>query len=234
MAAPFLLGDLMRFVAPLLFGLVGAAILVGLGVWQLQRLEVKEAKIAAITAMLGAQAVDLPAVVAPGRDRYRGVRAVGRFSGEAVFKLDSLRDAGPGKRVIAVLEMAGGRRVLVDRGIWLDGTEATPGAAHEAVVVGNLDWPQEVDSYTPAPEPATGLWFARDVPAMAAALGSEPVMIVARAPTGDGITPMPVDTGAIPNNHWQYAMTWFSLAAVWLGMTAYLLWLIRRPSQHGR
>ena len=220
-----------RLIAPLLFGLVGVAILVGLGVWQIQRLEVKQAKLAAIAAMLGAAPVDLPEAVTAAQDRYRGVRVEGRFTGEAVFKLDSLRDAGPGKRVIAIFEMAGGRRVLVDRGIWADGTEAALGRAHGAVVVGNLDWPQEVDSYTPPPDPKTGLWFARDVVAMAAALGTEPTMIVARATTGDGITPAPLDTSTIPNNHWQYAVTWFSLAAVWLGMTAYLLWRIRQRNE---
>ena len=217
-----------RLIVPLLFGLIGVAILVNLGLWQLRRLEVKEAKLAAIEAMLMAEPVALPEVVGEAADRYRGVRVTGRFTGEAAFKLDSLRDAGPGKRVIAVFEVAGGRRVLVDRGIWLDGTKATPGLTHEAVVTGNLDWPQEVDSYTPPPDLKTGLWFARDVAGMAAALGTEPTMIVASATTGDGITPAPVDTSTIPNDHWQYAMTWFSLAAVWLGMTALLLWRIRQ------
>ena len=220
-----------RLIVPLLFGLVGVAILLGLGFWQLQRLEVKEAKLAAIAAMLGAEPVALPEVVEAAADRYRGVRVAGRFTGEVALKLDSLRDAGPGKRVIAVFEVAGGRRVLVDRGIWLDGAGATPGLAHAAVVVGNLDWPQEADSYTPPPDPKTGLWFARDVPAMAAALGTEPTMIVASAMTGDGITPAPVDVSTIPNSHWQYAVTWFSLAAVWLGMTALLLWRIRQRGE---
>lgn len=220
-----------RLIAPVLFGLVGAGILVSLGLWQLQRLEVKEAKLAAIAAMLGAEPVALPEVVEAAADRYRGVRVAGRFTGEVALKLDSLRDAGPGKRVIAVFELAGGRRVLVDRGIWLDGTGATPGLAQDAVVVGNLDWPQEADSYTPPPDPKTGLWFARDVPAMAAVLGTEPTMIVASATTGDGITPAPVDISTIPNSHWQYAVTWFSLAAVWLGMTALLLWRIRQRGE---
>jgi surfeit locus 1 family protein len=34
---------------------------------------------------------------------------------------------------------------------------------------------------------------------------------------------MPVDTAAIPNDHLQYAITWFSLAAIWLLMTLYFL-----------
>ncbi|MFM7446577.1 MAG: SURF1 family cytochrome oxidase biogenesis protein, partial [Tabrizicola sp.] len=55
----------------------------------------------------------------------------------------------------------------------------------------------------------------------------EPTLIVASAPTGDGIAPMPVDTSGIPNNHWGYAIQWFLLAATWAGMTLFLLWRIR-------
>ncbi len=217
-----------RILAPLLIGVIGAAMLLGLCLWQVQRMYWKEAVLAEIAAMMAQAPVTLPAAVDPLLDRYRGVLADGRFTGEAVFKLDSLKDEGPGKRVIAVFQMADGRRVLVDRGIWLDGTAASPETAHPATVAGNLDWPRESDSFTPPPDAATGLWFARDVEAMAAALEVEPVLIVAREPTGDGITPMPVDTSAIPNNHWQYAVTWFLLAVAWLGMTSLWLWRIRR------
>ncbi len=218
-----------RFIGPVLFGVIGVAILVNLGLWQLRRLEVKEAKLAAIEAMLAGPVGELPPDGADiAKCRYCGVEAKGRWTGEVVYSLDSLRDGGPGRRVIAVLEMASGRRVLVDRGIWLDGTEAAPQQPHEAQVVGNLDNPQETDSYTPQPDRTKRLWFARDVVAMAAQLHAEPTLIVAREPTGDGITPMPVDTSTIPNNHWQYAVTWFLLAAVWLGMTGLLLWRIRQ------
>lgn len=219
-----------RMIGPLLVGVIGVAILISLGVWQLQRLKWKEAKLAAIEAMLVEAPVALPASVSMEADRYRGVTVTGTYTGEAVYKLDSLANQGPGKRVIAVFATADNRRVLVDRGIWLDGTEAAPTLGHAAQVAGNLDWPQESDSYTPPPDPKTGLWFARDVPAMAKALNTEPTLIVARAPTGDGIVPMPVDTSSIPNDHWQYAMTWFSLACVWLMMTVFLLWRIRQQS----
>jgi surfeit locus 1 family protein len=37
-----------------------------------------------------------------------------------------------------------------------------------------------------------------------------------------------VDTAGIPNDHLEYAVTWFALALVWLGMTAYFL---RRPER---
>lgn len=219
-----------RMIGPLMVGIFGVMLLISLGIWQLERLAWKEAKLAAITAMLTESPHPLAEGVTQAEDRYRGVEVQGRFTGEAVFSLDSLRDRGPGKRVIAVFELDGGRRILVDRGIWLDGTAAAPGLAHAARVAGNLDWPQEADSYTPPPDPATGLWFARDVPAMARALNTEATLIVAREPTGDGITPVPLDTSSIPNDHWQYAMTWFSLAGVWFVMTGFLLWRIRQQS----
>lgn len=217
-----------RFVGPVLIGVVGVALLLSLGIWQTQRMLWKEAMLDEIAAMLVMDPVPLPAQVSAERDRYRGVTVSGRFTGEAVFKLDSLKGEGPGKRVIAVFETSDGRRVLIDRGIWLDGEAATPEEPLAADVAGNLDWPRETDSFTPPPDAKTGLWFARDVPAMAAALQSEPVLIVARETTGGGIMPAPVDTSAIPNNHWQYAVTWFLLAAAWLGMTVYLLWRIRQ------
>jgi surfeit locus 1 family protein len=217
-----------RYVGPVLFGVVGVALLLSLGIWQTQRMLWKEAMLAEIAAMLVMDPVPLPDQVSAERDRYRGVMVTGRFTGEAVFKLDSLKGAGPGKRVIAVFETVDGRRVLVDRGIWLDEDTATPEVPFVAEVAGNLDWPRETDSFTPPPDPKTGIWFARDVPAMAAALNTEPVLIVARGTTGDGITPAPVDTSSIPNNHWQYAVTWFLLAAAWLGMTVFLLWRIRQ------
>ncbi|TNE91503.1 MAG: SURF1 family protein, partial [Rhodobacteraceae bacterium] len=97
---------------------------------------------------------------------------------------------------------------------------------------GNLHWPEETDSYTPKPDEKTGLWFARDVPAMAVRLGTEPVLVVAARVEGDtqGIAPQPITITGIPNDHKQYAITWFLLAIVWAGMTIFLLWRIRRQS----
>jgi surfeit locus 1 family protein len=215
-------------IAPLVFGLVGAAILIGLGVWQLQRLAWKEAILAGIEARLGAPPAALPDRPDPLRDRYLPVAVTGRFTGEDIDVLASRKQVGAGFRVVAAFETAGGRRILVDRGFVTDDARDAPRAATDATVTGTLHWPDETDRFTPPPDPVARMWFARDVPAMADALGTEPVMVVARLPTGDGIAPMPVDTAGIPNDHLNYAITWFSLAAVWLGMTGLALWRIRR------
>ena len=96
-------------------------------------------------------------------------------------------------------------------------------------VTGNLHWPQDFDRLF-TPEPDGNLWFARRVEEMAAELETEPVMVVARSlePPVANLHSWPVDTGEIPNNHLNYAITWFGLAAAWVGMTAFWLWRINR------
>jgi len=101
-----------------------------------------------------------------------------------------------------------------------------PGAL---TVTGNLHWPEERDGFTPENDIADNTWFAREVPVLAAHFGTEPVLVIARALSSpEAVTPLPVSTEGIPNDHLNYAITWFSLAAVWLGMTLFLLWRIRR------
>lgn len=218
-----------RMIWPLIFGLAGAAVLAGLGLWQLQRLDWKEAVLADIEARIAAAPVALPDRPEPGRDRYLPVRLAGRFTADELQVLTSRKHVGPGYRIIAAFVTGDGRRVMVDRGFAPEGAAAAP-AEGPAEITGNLHWPDETDAFTPAPDIETGLWFARDVASMAEALGSEPVLVVARAvaPPDPAVTPWPVDSAGIPNDHLQYAITWFSLAAVWLGMTGLWLWRIRR------
>jgi surfeit locus 1 family protein len=219
---------LRRVIFPLAIGLLGGAILISLGVWQMQRLAWKEGVLAEIAARISDEAVPLPATPDPEADKYMPVTVDGRFTGEHADVLVSRKQIGAGVRVIEVFETVDGRRVLVDRGFLRDDDRGNPRESGPAQVEGNLHWPDEIDGFTPPPDATTGLWFARDVGALAAALNTEPTFIVARRPTGGAIEPMPVDTSGIPNDHMNYAITWFSLAAVWLGMTAYLLWRIRQ------
>ena len=219
-----------RLVVPVLFGLVGVAILAGLGLWQVQRLAWKEAVLARIEARVGAAPVALPAAPVPGRDTYLPVRAEG-LAGAGGRVLVSMKPVGAGYRMISVFE-TGGRKVLLDRGFLGVDEPSDAGQRQRVDVTGNLHWPDEVDSFTPAPDLDEGLWFARDVPAMAAALGTEPVLIVAReiTPPVFSARPVPVGTEGIANNHLQYAITWFSLALVWAGMTGLWVWHITRAT----
>lgn len=217
-----------RMIFPILMGLAGCAILIALGVWQLGRLEWKAGVLAEITARIGAEPVALPTAPTESADEYRPVTVTGRLTGEFIEMLAGQKGTGPGVRIIEAFQTADNRRILIDRGFLPEEARATPRPAREATVVGNLLWPQDADSYTPPPDEKTGLWFARDLPAMAAKLNTEPTLLVASRQTGDGITPVPVDTSSIPNDHLGYAIQWFLLATVWGVMTLYLLWRIRQ------
>lgn len=221
---------LRRMILPLVFGIGGTVVLAGLGVWQLERLAWKEGVLSEIETRISADPVPLPAAPDPVRDRYLPVAVSGVFDGEELRVLASSRDTGAAYRMISAFDTQDGRRVMVDRGLLPVETGENPLAGQGATVTGNLHWPDEVDSYTPAPDLDGNIWFARDVPAMATALGAEPVLIVARTIDGPDLAarPLPVDTGHIPNNHLGYAVQWFGLAAVWVGMTLFLLWRIRR------
>ncbi len=219
-----------RLVFPLVFGLGGGAVLVALGLWQVDRLGRTEARIAAIEAEIAASPGPLPAAPDPGVHRYQPVAVEGRFGEGEILVLSGRKGLGAGYRVIAPFETSEGRRILVDRGFLPEAAKADPRPGGAARIAGNLDWPREVDGFTPEPDRAQGLWFARDVPTMAEALGTEPVLLVLRytSQTGLPLTPQPVDTAGIPNDHLEYAVTWFALALVWLAMTAYFL---RRPGR---
>jgi surfeit locus 1 family protein len=220
-----------RMIMPLLFGIAGVAVLLSLGVWQLQRLAWKEAVLAEIDARIAAAPVALPEQPDPVADRFLPVTLKGKLTGEDLDVLVSRKQIGPGFRVIAAFETDTGRRVMVDRGFVVEAARGLPRDTGALELTGNLIWPEEVDSFTPAPDAAKGIWFARDLPAMAAALKAEPVLVVARSDTGDGIEPMPVDRAGIPNDHLNYAITWFLLAIVWAGMTGLLLWRMRRKAE---
>lgn len=215
----------------ILVGLGGAAILVALGIWQVQRLAWKEGILADINARIEAAPVEVPGAPDPDADRYLPVRLQGYLKGETLRVLVSQKDVGAGYRLITAAE-AGDRRVLIDRGFVPTEAPAPDLPDTQVTVTGNLQWPQETDSFTPAPDLANNIWFARDVVAMAEALGTAPILIVARdvAPPEPKVAPFPVDTSRIPNDHLQYAVTWFSLAVVWLAMTVFFL--RRRPRAH--
>jgi surfeit locus 1 family protein len=217
-----------RMIAPLVFGIAGVAILVALGVWQLQRLEWKTGLLARIEARLAADPVEVPAAPSAGWDQYLQVRASGTIEPGELHVYTSAPGRGVGYRVIVPLALADGRRILLDRGFVPIGEKDAARRRGAIRVEGTLAWPQETDSFTSPPDRAKNIWFARDVPLMAAALGTEPVMLVAAA-SDDPEAPLPLPvTANLRNDHLGYAITWFALAIVWSVMTGYLLYRIKR------
>ena len=219
-----------RMIPALLFGVAGVAILICLGTWQLQRLAWKTEILDRIEARITADPVPLPTNPDPAADQYLRVQVSGAIEPGELHVYTSAPPRGVGYRVIAPLRLADGRRILLDRGFVPIEEKDAPRLVGPIRVEGSLLWPDETDSYTSAPDRARNIWFARDVALMSAALGTDPVMLVTEA-SDDPDPPWarPV-TISIPNDHLEYAITWFSLALVWAGMTAYWLWRIKRRS----
>lgn len=216
---------LRRLFLPLLFGVVGTAVLVALGSWQLERLRWKEDVIAQIEARLAADPVAVPEKATAEEHQYLHVRAEGRLLPGEVHVYTSIPPHGVGYRVIAPLELDDGRRVLVDRGFVPIEAKDASRPTGPVELEGVLHWPRETDRFTADPDRAENIWFARNVPLMAEALATEPVMlVVARSTPAGAIMPQPV-TVDIPNRHMEYVVTWYGLALVWAGMTVY--WLRR-------
>lgn len=218
-----------RILAAIAFGVVGVAILLVLGFWQVQRLAQKEALIAEIEARLAADPVALPQGPDPARDRLLRVAATGRIGPEELHVLSSVRPWGAGYRIVSPMTLPDGRRILVDLGFVPQGMKdpaARPAQARNdparapETVTGPLYWPLETDSYTPEPDLARNIWFGRDVDAMATALSTEPVLLIAEShPRPEWPRPQPPGAD-LPNRHLEYAITWFGLAVAWAVMTA--------------
>ncbi len=217
-----------RMIAPVLFGLVGIAILVSLGNWQVRRLAWKEDILAAMDARLSAAPVAVPAVPDSARDMYLSVSVEGVMGEESVHVLSSSPETGPGYRIIVPFTTVDGRRILIDRGLVPEARKNAEQPPENGTLFGNLLWMQEEPPF--APDLEKNIWFSRPPAELAEVLGTEPVLIVLSQTTlSTGPFPVAVDLN-IPNNHLGYAVTWYGFALVWLGMTLYLLVRIKRKT----
>jgi len=220
-------------VVPALFTLVGLALLIGLGVWQLERKAWKEALIDSIARRLDAAPAPLPpperwANLDPAHDEFTRV-ALGAafendrealvFAGASAFRPDV---SGTGYWVFTPARLSDGARVVVNRGFVPEANKDPASRAAGLVagpveIVGVLRWPERAGAFTPAGEPARNLWFARDQLAIAAAKNwgnVAPFYVEQEGPVPPGGLPLPGKLVVnLPDNHLQYALTWFGLAA---------------------
>ncbi|WP_457105627.1 SURF1 family protein [Methylobacterium sp. P5_C11] len=227
--------------APGLASLIALAILLGLGTWQLERKAWKEDLIARIVRQSRAEPVAPPAPEAwdPGRDEFRHVRVSGRFRNDKETLVHGLA-AGetPGRAlqgyyVLTPLERDDGGVVLINRGFVpteLKGQSDRRDGLIEGptTVTGILRASEARGLFVPEPDPARGEWFNRDIAGIASARGLgvvAPYLIEADAVPGQTTWPrggqLRVD---LPNNHLQYAFTWFGLAACLIGVFSVFAW----------
>jgi surfeit locus 1 family protein len=214
---------------PTAFSLLGVLVLAGLGTWQLERKQWKEALIAKIAARSGATPVPLAeaeAQMCGGADiEYLHVAASGHFHHDKERYLYAPGASGPGWHVYTPLEVALQRIVWVNRGFIPDANKppATRRAgllAGEVMLTGLVRAHLAQGVFQPDNEPAANLWYWADVAAMSASAApgaaTLPFAIDAdRQPEVPGGLPRGGATRlALPNHHLEYALTWYALGIV--------------------
>ena len=220
----------MRYWGMILLATVGTAILLGLGLWQVQRLAWKTDILAQIERKILAPAIDIPAEVTAASHDLLPVRGTGSYIGEETVRvLVSQKIYGAGYRLINAFELRDGRKIMVDRGFTSVRAALPAVPKGTGQVTGNLQWPQEIDSFTPDNDLAANIWFARDVAKLSEHLQTEPILLVLRNSSfaDDLARPLPKMSANIPNDHLNYALTWFALALIWVGMSGYFLYRSR-------
>lgn len=215
--------------------LAAFAMLVSLGVWQLQRLAWKEDLIAQLEARRAAAPVSITEVLkrrAAGDDvRYLRARVTGtyRHDHERFFYAPKA-GAGPGFDVYTPLELAGGQGlIMVNRGFVPERfkaveTRSTGRTTGPQEIVGLVRLPGSQGWFTPDNNQADNIWFWRDFDAMTdgvepkTSVGLQPLYLFLDAErSAPGGWPSGADTNiALSNRHFGYALTWFGLAAALL------------------
>ena len=224
-----------------------AVICIGLGTWQVLRLQEKEAQIARI-----AERSELPPSALPPSEEwvgfdpevwdYRHATVTGRYRpAETILVFTSLTEArgtehGPGYWVMTPLVRDAGGAVWVNRGFiperlktsFADGGPVETGPV---TVTGIVRRPELANAFTPGTERAERIEWIRD-PARFAEI-SDPALTPVLNATLDadanplGGLPQGGETKfVLPNRHFEYAMTWYGLAAVALAMLGF--WLFAR------
>ena len=209
-----------------------------LGVWQIERRAEKLALIAAVEARVHSPPADAPGPQAwPNigfrTDAYRPVRARGVFLHDRETLVQAATRRGPGYWVMTPLRTGAGWMVLVNRGFVPP--EARGRAARRmgepvgpVTITGLLRTSEPGGSFLRSNDPARDRWYSRDVAAIGAARGLRalaPYFIDANAAPDGARQPVGgLTIVAFPNNHLQYAVTWFALA----GLAVFGLVRIRR------
>jgi len=153
---------------------------------------------------------------------FHPVRADGEFLNERELYLNAQSLKGDaGFHIFTPFRLSEGMIVFVDRGfVPTDRQSPAARAAGEiagpTVVTGLLRLPEPPGWFTPANEPRKNSWFSLDLSAMAQAadIGSAlPFYIAAdRTPVAGGWPQGGQTITDLPNNHLEYAITWYALA----------------------
>ncbi|MER0236855.1 SURF1 family protein [Fulvimarina sp. MAC8] len=230
-----------KFTIALSLCVLGIAILMGLGTWQVERLFWKESLIERIDGRIDSDPISLDAAIAEFQETadvdYQPVTLTGRFleGGERYFF--TTFDGQTGWNVYTPLLTADDKLVIVNRGFVpyeQREPETRPGSeANGEVTVEGIarNAPEEKPGYfVPENDPEEDTFFWRDLGAMSSGLATDagvdlvPFFVDAkRNPNSDALPIGGQTIVTIPNNHLQYAFTWYGIGVVLIVMTGILV-----------
>lgn len=220
-----------------LIAVLGIAGFSALGVWQLERRVWKLDLIERVDQRVNAAPVSAPGPadwrsINAATAEYRRVRVTGQFANDRETFVQAVTKAGAGYWVLTPFNTDEGFTVLVNRGfVPSDHRQAETRSAGQipgrTTVTGLLRLTEPKGGFLRANDPTASRWYSRDVTAISAALGLRhvaPYFIDADSTPNTGGLPIGgLTVIAFPNNHLQYAVTWFALAlmiAVWAVLLA--------------
>lgn len=212
------------------------ALLIGLGVWQVQRLHWKEGLIAAAEAAAKRPAAPLSTVIASGDAEFRSVVVDCPGLATAPFiEMQTVQEGEVGVRLISACATDGGV-YLVDRGFVSETVSARPAetpSSEPLRIEAVVRTPSKPNGM--APKPQGRLFFTRDPAAMARALGVKAAVthqtlfaVTSTNPEWQALKPSAPPV-AFENNHLGYAATWFGLALALAGFYAAMVMRRMRP-----
>ena len=222
-----------RLLTLVLVSLVVVAGLSSLGFWQLRRLAWKEALIADVETRAKAPATPLSddwTQLTPDHDEYRHVTLTGIFAkGRSAYLFATPLHPRPGQDtpgllVVTPMLLADDRITLVERGfIGAQDAPALEKADNMAPIApvtisGLLRFDEAPRWFQPADDVANRVFYTREVAAIAKSLGiAHAAPFIVDADAGAPVNgPEPGQTRiTFPNNHLEYAFTWFGLALAW-------------------
>ena len=227
-------------------GLVLAALafvtLISLGNWQVRRLHWKEALLASVEQQLQAPPITLAEAEALPRSEieYRPITVTGRFEHDRERHFFATYQGQSGYYVYTPLRLADGRAIFVNRGFvpfdMKDAATRQEGQVTGTVTVTGLarDRLDEKPSFAvPENDIAQNIFYWKDIDAMARSTGLSAGEVVPffvdadDAPNPGGLPVGGVTRISFPNDHLQYAITWYGLAAtlaIIVGLLAYRGW----------
>lgn len=219
-----------------LFLSLATLVFIALGIWQVERLSWKEALIARVDARIHATPIPAPAAsdwqnITAENYEYTHVTVTGTFEKSKETLVFASTDYGPGYWVLTPLKSDTIGTVLINRGfIPLDkkdpATRPESQAAGEQTVTGLLRISEPKGTLLRSNQPTENRWYSRDVQAIATNKGLNavaPYFIDADAAPNSKALPIGGLTQvSFPNNHLQYALTWFGMAIMSLVFLVYL------------